>query len=253
MTTGLAVVFTVLQFRGISVEPVMTSAASQVIWRAALIAYFWCWRFGCIRDTDIQELVYVSMPNRGQWPLRSYGIVVLLIAVAIALVATEGNIIWFSIALTVFFVVDHVGWRHLVKVLAKQGKDSADAYTRQGELFDLERLRIVRAQIQGSWKWWRLSLGMMIILAIDATAFLPAFRSLLVTQIRILKPSMSISDAELFLYSMLVLVFVVTMEGWHYWIRLRTWISLDCIDDLSERYDLRRRRQRAEARKPELT
>src|SRR5262249_19868780 len=74
ITTALALGFTALQFRDFTVQPVITGTASEVIWRGALIAYFWCWRFGCIRDTDIQELAYVSMPNKGQWPLRSYGI-----------------------------------------------------------------------------------------------------------------------------------------------------------------------------------
>jgi hypothetical protein len=157
VTTFLALGFTALQFRDFTVQPVITGTASEVIWRGALIAYFWCWRFGCIRDTDIQELVYASLPNKGQWPLRSYGIVGLLIGVAVVLVAAQGNIFWFSIALTLFFIADHIGWRHLVRVLAPEAKKSEQEFKLKEQFFALEKLRIVRAQIQGNWKWWRLS------------------------------------------------------------------------------------------------
>jgi hypothetical protein len=54
------------------------------------------------------------------------------------------------------------------------------------------------------------------------------------------KPDLSANEAEVFVYSLLVLSFVIVMEVWHYWIRLKTWVSLDCIDTLSEKYTLRR-------------
>jgi hypothetical protein len=240
ITTGLALGFTVLQLRDFTVQPIITGAASEVIWRVALIAYFWCWRFGCIRDTDIQELAYASLPNKGQWPLRSYGIVGLLILVAVVLVAAQGNIFWFSIALTFFFIVDHIGCRHLVAVLATEAEKSEEEFTRKRQFFALERLRIVRAQIQGNWKWWRLCAGTLIIIATHAFAFVPTFQSLVTAQVLAVKPDLSANEAEVFVYSLLVLSFVIVMEVWHYWIRLKTWVSLDCIDTLSEKYTLRR-------------
>ncbi len=241
ITTGLALGFTALQVRDFTVEPVISGAASEVIWRGALIAYFWCWRFGCIRDTDIQELAYASLPNKGQWPLRSYGIVGLLIFVAVILVAAQGNIFWFSIALSFFFILDHVGWRHLVAVLASEARKSEQEFRQKREYFALERLRLVRAQIQGNWKWWRFGVGAAIIVVTDAFAFVPAFRSLLTAQLLAIKSGLSAGEAEGFIYSLLVLSFVIVMEVWHYWIRLKTWVSLDCIDELSENYSLRRK------------
>ncbi|TWB04527.1 hypothetical protein [Bradyrhizobium stylosanthis] len=241
ITTGLALGFTALQVRDVTVVPVITGTASEVIWRGALIAYFWCWRFGCIRDTDIQELAYVSMPNKGQWPFRSYGIVGLLIAVAVVLVATQGSVFWFSIALTSFFILDHLGWRHLVAVLADEGEKSGTAFREKREYFALEKLRLVRQQIQGNWKWWRLGAGAMIVVIIDAFAFVPAFRSLVTAQVVAQKIGLPPGEAETFVYSVLVLSFVVVMEVWHYWIRLKTWISLDCLDELGESYILRRK------------
>jgi hypothetical protein len=241
VTTGLALGFTALQFRGFPVQPVITGATSEIIWRCALITYFWCWRFGCIRDTDIQELAYSNLPNKGQWPVKSYGVVAVLIFVAAVLVATQGNIFRFSIALTFFFISDHVGWRHLVAVLAAEAKKSEHEFLQNRDFFALERLRLVRAQIQGNWKWWRLCAGAVIIVLIDAFAFFRTFRSFLTMQVQTIKPDISTIEAEVFAYSLLVVTFVVVMEVWHYWIRLKTWVSLDLIDKVSEKYELRRK------------
>src|SRR5579871_1306384 len=116
IVTILALGFTVLQVKGLSSDYLVNSTASTVMWRGALIAYFWCWRFGSIFDTDIQELAYAYLPRGWRW--RSYGIVFLLIAVAAALVWSYGDIKWFAVTITLFFVVDHGGWRHLVSELA---------------------------------------------------------------------------------------------------------------------------------------
>lgn len=244
IATTLALAFTVIQLKGLSLlalQPVITDTASHVIWRGSLILYFWCWRYGCVKDTDIQELAYASLPNKGKWSYRSYGIVLALILVASALLYAYGDIELFSVTLTIFFVVDHVGWRHLVRELAAEGESSRELFIKKRDYFSFERLTIVRAQIQGNWKWWRMVAGTIIIGTINAFAFIPAVRAAMISPLDVAKPGLSSQEAELFVYSLLVCLFVIVMEVWHYWIRLRTWHLLECIDDLSEKYSLRKK------------
>jgi hypothetical protein len=238
ITTGLALSFTVLQLKYISIGDLIVPSASDLIWRVALIAYFWCWRFGCIFDTDIQELAYISLPGHGKWSLRSYGVVALLVIVAVLLCWTQGQVALFSLTLTAFFFVDHIGWRHLVRELDPEARNSAREFRRNRNYFALERLNIVRAQIQGNWKWWRMLAGSIVVVLIDLFAFSSSVRMLAVQSIQSLRPEISYQGAESFSYSFLVLTFVIVMEAWHYAIRLKTKISLNLIDDLSERYKL---------------
>jgi hypothetical protein len=240
ITTGLAIAFTALQLPGIKIGALIVPGASDLIWRLALIAYYWCWRFGCIFDTDIQELAYASLPGKGKWNSRNYGIVALLIVVAVLLCWTRGQVTYFSLTLTAFFFADHIGWRHIVRELDPHARKSAREFRAASEYFALERLRIVRAQIQGNWKWWRMVAGAIIVLMIDLFAFNADFRTLTAQTIQSLRPDVSAQDAASFAYSLLVAAFVVTMEVWHYTIRLKTKISLATLDDLSERYKLER-------------
>ena len=241
IVTILALGFTVLQVKGLSSDYLVNPTASTVMWRGALIAYFWCWRFGCIFDTDIQELAYAYLPHGGRWRWPSYGIVVLLIAAAAALVWSYGDIRWFAVTITLFFLVDHVGWRYLVKELASSARKSEQEFRANEDYFALERLRIVRAQIGGNWKWWRSAFGGAIILIIDLFAFVPHVRVWLAYPVQLVQSGISAVDAEIYAFSFLILLFVTVMEVWHYLIRLRTQFWLQYLGDVRDRYALQKR------------
>jgi hypothetical protein len=241
IVTILALGFTILQVKGLSTDYLVTPTASTVMWRGALIAYFWCWRFGCIFDTDIQELAYAYLPHGGRWRWQSYGIVILLIIVAAALVWSYGDIKWFAATMTLFFLVDHGGWRYLVKELASSGRRSEQEFRKNEDYFALERLRVVRAQIGGRWKWWRSGFGGAIILLIDLFAFVPPVRSVFVQLVQQMQSGISAGDAEVYAFSFLVLLFVGLMEVWHYLIRLRTKFWLQYLSEVKGRYVLEKR------------
>jgi hypothetical protein len=241
IVTVLALVFTVLQVKGLSTDYLVNPTASTVMWRGALIVYFWCWRFGCIFDTDIQELAYAYLPHGGRWNWQSYGIVALLIAVAAALVWSYGDIEWFAGTMTLFFLVDHGGWRYLVRELAPSARKSEQEFKANQDYFALERLRIVRAQIGGDWKWWRFGFGAAIIVAIDLFAFVPQVRTLLAAPVHLVQSGIAAADAEIYAFSFVVLLFVIVMEVWHYLIRLRTKFRMEYLGEVTSRYSLQKR------------
>ena len=238
LLTILALGFTVLQVKGLSSDYLVNSTASTVMWRGALIIYFWCWRFGCIFDTDIQELAYAYLPYGGRWRWQSYSIVILLIGIAAGLFWSYGDIKWFATTITLFFLADHGGWRYLVNELAPSARKSEHEFRANEDYFALERLRIVRAQIGGNWKWWRSAFGGVIILIIDLFAFVPTVRTQLVSPVQLIQAGISAADAETYTFSFLVLMFVVVMEIWHYLIRLRTKFWMEHLDDMRSRYSI---------------
>jgi hypothetical protein len=238
VVTVLAIIFTLIQIKDITPNDLITPIASGIMWRSALIAYFWCWRHGCIFDTDIQELAYAYLPHGGRWRWQSYGIVAILVILAGALVLTYGDMRLFAVTITAFFFVDHGGWRFLVNELAPYAQKSEEEFTRTGDYFAMERLRVVRSQIEGQWKWWRGVFGAVVIIAIDLFAFIPQVRELLVQPVQLLKPNISAADADIFVFSSLILLFVALMEAWHYLMRLRTMFWLQYIQQLRDRYSL---------------
>src|SRR5439155_15721224 len=104
----------------------------------------------------------------------------------------------FAIALNVFIVVDHLAWRYLIELLKNVVCTSQNIYRQKGNYFALEALNIVSYQIQGNWKWWRLTGTMPIVILINAFAFSDTIHSYLTTTTMSLLPPFSNQDANAF-------------------------------------------------------
>jgi hypothetical protein len=136
-------------------------------------------------------------------------------------------------------IVDYGSWRYLVRYLRPAVLKSEQVYREGRDFIALERLRTVTSQINGNWKWWRLSLGIPLAVSICAFAFLAPFRELLIQALRVLVPSLSANTAYSDIGSWLVLSWVVAVEVWHWLVRAKTKISLGFLNEFSERYSLR--------------
>jgi hypothetical protein len=244
VTTILAAAFTAIALHGADFKMLVQPSASDLLWRFSIIAYFWCWQIGCIWDTNRQELVYMELPGKGSWRPKSYFIILLLIIVAWALAKTEGNIPHFALALLGFLIVDHVGWRFLVKELDLPAKRTAKILNEQRDYISLEKLEAVRRQIGGRWKWYRLIAGSIIAISSVAFAFVEPLRNQAANYVRLLRPDASNGEAESFAFSLLVFLFIAVMEVWHFTIRFRTTFQLSTLDGLRRGYVLEKRGSR---------
>jgi hypothetical protein len=104
--------------------------------------------------------------------------------------------------------------------------------------YDLEKLNIVTYQIQGNWKWWRLTGIMPIVILLNAFAFSDTIHSYLATTIKSLLPSFSHQNINIFVSGTLLLCFVLIAEIWNWVIRIKTKVSLNFIEGLSDKYKL---------------
>ncbi len=234
----LAAGFTWLQIKNIHIASIVTSDTPDVIWRGALIVYYLSWTAGLLFDTDIQEVHYVTVPNKGKWSLHTYGVVLILVVVAAALCLTEGNIEWFAIVLSVFVFVDHLSWRYLIWYMKPAVDKSEKAYRNRGDWFATEKLNVVVNQIEGGWKWWRLCIGIPIVLILDAFAFNETVRQYLTNITRSVVPNISDTDASFLCASILVMAFVIAVETWHWVIRINTIVAIRLLKNLSAKFDL---------------
>jgi hypothetical protein len=234
----LAVGFTWLQIKNINIASIVTGNTPDAIWRGSLIVYYLSWTAGTLFDTDIQEVHYVTVPNKGEWSLHTYVVVLILAVVAAALCLTEGNIEWFAIVLSVFIFVDHISWRYLIWYMKPAVDKSEEAYRSKGDWFAIEKLNVVVNQIEGNWKWWRLCVGIPIVLILDAFAFNGTVNTLLTSVSRSVIPNISYDDASFLCASILVMAFVVAVETWHWVIRINTIVSIRLLENLGAKFEL---------------
>jgi hypothetical protein len=234
----IGVIFAYLQLKDVQANTLLTSSTADIIWRAALVIYYWAWVVGVTFDTNIQELAYVSFPGNGRWPFQAMGVVAIFVVIAYILLQSHGNIAHFSLALTAFLIVDHATWLYIRRFLRDTIDQSRTRYTRQKQFYELEILNTVEGQVFGEWKLWRLLTGTIIVLTADVFSFNQAFRDASANVVQIICPWLSSGEAASIFYSSLVLLFVVAMEMWHWLLRIRTYLRMDTLEHLHTSYRL---------------
>jgi hypothetical protein len=236
----LAFFFAWLQIKEVPAQSIINSLTPDLIWRGAIVAYYLSWVKGTLFDTDVQELVYETVPNEGKWPLHSLAIVLLIGIAAAMLCWTQGDIKMFALALTVFVLIDHIAWRYLIWLLRPSIEQSERKYKDHKNYYALEKLTIVVNHIEGHWKWFRLAIvGIPVVVLTDLFAFSSAVQSTIGRTIQYIVPGLPAADATAFAASTLVLLFVLGMESWIWYVRINTKVAIDVLDSLGKKYKLR--------------
>jgi hypothetical protein len=235
----LAVLFALVQTSDIAIEDIVNPKAASVVWRIALIIYYTSLTTGLWFDTNMQELSYASVPNRGKLTWDSVAVIALFGAGFAALLWTRGKIQAFSVMLAGFALIDHVAWRYLIWVLRPEIARSKATYISREDLFAVERLKLVVHQIYGNWKLLRMC-GIMLplIVLMIAFSFFEPVQIGLANALISLQPTLSAGDATMVMASALVLIYVLATEIPIWVSRIRTKVSLDMLASLGDQYRL---------------
>jgi hypothetical protein len=233
---GFLVAF--LQIKDIKPDALLTPSSADIIWRVALIIYYWSWVGGFNFDLNVQELAYIAFPGQGRWSQQLYFILAVFIVMAATLLTSFGNIAYFSLALTCFLIVDYASW-FCMRLYFRQSIDhSRIHYTTEQQFYEVEILTMVQDQVFGLWKLWRLLLGAGMVGVADLFSFNHAFQNIVVRGMQNVFPWLSSTDAGSFFYSALFLIYVVVMESWLWFHRIRLYARLGTLDYLSGTYQL---------------
>jgi hypothetical protein len=128
----------------------------------------------------------------------------------------------------------------LVKELKPHREFSEQLYESQKDFFHLEKLRLVVGQVQGKWKWFRLIADFIIICIMAAFTFSKEAQLTVVVWLNSYAPDANTFQIVDTVGSSLVLLWVLVMEGWHWYIRIQTKMRIRYIEhDLEARYTLR--------------
>ena len=236
---GLVLVFGYLEFKDLNPQKILIPSAADVIWKAILVIYYWCWVFGVHFDTNYQELAYVKFPGKGKWPGKAVAALVLFAGMAAALFLAQGDIVYFSITLTVFFIVDHAAWYWVVrKVMEEATVESKTQYKKESAHYEIQIADTVYQQIMGNWKDQRFYAGGILICMIDLFALSGTVRNTITAGISNFVTWLSPAEISTMTYIMLVLLFVAVMEIWHWARRLVTLVSVLTLERLEKNYRL---------------
>jgi hypothetical protein len=239
LSNALVLIFASIQLRNFPVDIIFNSTTPVVLWHIGLGVYFASWIYGTKFDVDVQELVYDEFPSQGKMPVHGLVVILLLAVGAIILLWTQEHIQRFAIAISIFFVVDHLAWLYVIRFVKPIVTSSRKKYKEElKNYFLLEALEVVSYQIQGNLKLWRLTGGIPLVILINAFAFSNTVQSYITSITMSLLPQFSINDANAFIAGVLVVCFVAFMEIWSWSLRIKTKVSLGFINKVSVKYDL---------------
>jgi uncharacterized membrane protein len=188
---------------------------STILWKAALVLYFFSWVFGAESDTEMQADVYLAAPHEGRLTKQDIG-VMLGIAIGFAvLCVVSDNYRGFALALTGFWLFNVIAWRYMVRALKTPIHQSYVKYGQDKQYVEMEKLRVVERYVAGRWQWWRFAAGAILAAAMDALSFFDL--------------GQGFAQGSIFF-------FVVFVESWMWIMRAKTKVALRALDDLSERY-----------------
>ncbi len=238
VAVAFGVLVACLQIKDIRPDALLTPSSADIIWRTALVCYYWSWVAGINFDINVQELTYTAFPGQGRWPLPLYLILAVFVVMAVILLTSFGNIARFSLALTGFLIVDYASWFYVRLFLRTSIDDSRARYSGEGKHYELEILGLVERQVFGRWKLWRLMAGAAIVMAVDVFAFNQAFREAIGSAVQIICPWLSSADAISLSYSVLFFLYVLVMELWLWLHRIRMYLRLDTLEYLNGLYHL---------------
>ena len=140
----------------------------------------------------------------------------------------------FVTLIAIFFGLNIIGYLYIVRRFTiPMIEESRRLFLSTSDHVALERLEIFEHYQMGRWQWWRFLLGVLIIAGMIAIALhkgshggaLPYVGDIPVEVIQIVSMAF----------------FVVTLEVWISYMRLRTIAQLAAIDRIAQRYELKPR------------
>jgi len=227
-----------LQIKDIQPDVLLTPSTADIIWRLALVLYYWSCVAAINFEIHIQELAYVALPGQGRWPVQLYAVLAVIVLIFAALLTSYGNITHFSVALTCFLLADYGSWLYLRRFLRSSIEGSRIYYSTERKFYELALLNMVERHMFGRWKWYRFIVGATIVTVADMLAFNHAFRETTASAVLIICPWLSSSAAISLFYALLFLLYVLLMELWIWVHRIQIHVRLDTLEYLNGLYQL---------------
>ena len=219
----LMLAFAYLKLQNI-ILPIAQKIETRILLEFALCLYFTCWVVGANFDTDFQEKAYVVAPDIDWIPMVGLSSA---IAALFAIMCCVTAFWQFAMLLAALWGLNYYCFQFILKMIRPVVNASKETYRAGGQFAERAKLDLVEEFMLGSWQQWRFAFGGLLIVGINILE-LPHLASRLGAAIGGL-------DGE-FVVALSILAFIVLMEGWIWFMRLRCRIARGEIKKLAAKY-----------------
>jgi hypothetical protein len=234
----LALFFTWLQIKEYEIAQIVEYAKPDLIFKFALVMYYFCWLFGPAFDLKIQQTVYIRDPAQGEVKPLAFLLLVLFSGSAFFLMWASNNEKTFSLALAIFFTLNVLGYAYIVRRTKPAVAESSKLYLERANYYRFEQLLAVTRYMFGRWQRIRFAVLGVIVTGIDAICLSDAARLWLSGHVHSIYSDIPVDALSNLLPDLSLLFFVCVSEGWIWAERLRVRNSVMFIDDLRRKYSI---------------
>ncbi|HSL82177.1 MAG TPA: hypothetical protein VLF66_05340 [Thermoanaerobaculia bacterium] len=226
---GLLAVFGFLKLKDVPLGSAIDSLPAELVFKIALIAYFFSWVLGTINDANEQEVAYAVPPEDGRFPWQGYAVGAVL-AFVFGVMCYVRNPRHFVIALTFFLIINVLAWRYLLrKLLPEAYAGSRKLYRREEDIRSLFRLEVFYRYIAGKWQWYRFAFGAILLAPLYYLAFSPSVEGV--------AAALGIASKET-LIALSFLIYVLSFEAWVWLERMKVKVLSGMFEDFSSEFQV---------------
>jgi hypothetical protein len=223
----LSIFFAWLQFDEISLQPIMSSEISNLLFKVALSLYYFSWIFGTIGDMESEEETFRLHPKVNELSIGAIGVIAVIVILFATLCFTS-TFESFIIALSLLLAFNIFSWRYLIWFLKPIFKKNKQAYILP---IEFEYHYVLEEYILGKWQIYRFIYGGILICVLN----LLIFTDLLNNTSRLLK-----SNSQ-FIVSIALLFYVITFEAWVWIKRIIRIYTFHVLEELDRKYQINRK------------
>jgi hypothetical protein len=217
----MVVLYGWLELKSVPIGEIIGNLSGDLLTKIALSLYYLSWVAGLINDVDEQEEAYCKAPNQGRFPWKGGVLATLAIACVFALLCIVPSAKWFSIVLVLFLAINIAGYIYILVLIKHAITNSRKEYADRKDYNSLVKLKVVETYMTGRWQWYRFGYAIIAIGIIMAMSF-----SHLPQVLNSLYPDISPGTYV----ALSVLLYVITVEGWIWAMRIWTKIARGTVD-----------------------
>ena len=230
------------QIRKISAGVLVSHLDRDFLIEGAFILYLNCWIWAQPIEIGMTRTVYAVDPYMERVPTSLKFLLPALVGCAAMLFLSRHEDRHLSWALAAFFVVDFLVWRNFASLSVKYQKASEEFYKERLWYWRLEQLRHYAAiYMRGTWQLVRFGTLLAILFVFLAVANFPFVRLGAATLLQSVLKEDSAEHIASLLPGVVFLCYVVTCEGWVWFMRLRAYHTISVIEYLGPKYELQPR------------
>ena len=216
----LAIVFTWLKLKGISVSPFMNDVFSRTLFQVSIWLYFICWIYGNLIDNKYQEMTFKKAPNQGRFPLKGifFGVVLMLV---FGILCWVDDFKTFSFVLLGFWIINFFAWRYFKNEVQDSLDETEKIYREKLDIYGLVKFYTVKEYIAGRWQYWRFGIGAIVLIFIC----LIYFRKIEIG----IASLVGLPNATL-LPSLTIFLFVLIFEMWIWYFRIKSIVGIKLVE-----------------------